>query len=99
MLLFSPILKAALFIVSFIVHKFLSLIRSHLFIFAFISITLRGGSLKLRESILKWVDKKSRVPEEKKVVQGSQGGKGLEFSRRKGQTFFPLHSLVLVRII
>ena len=33
-----------LLIVSFIVHKILSLIRSHLFIFAFISITLGGGS-------------------------------------------------------
>ena len=33
-----------LFIVSFIVQKLLSLIRSHLFIFAFISIPLRGGS-------------------------------------------------------
>ena len=32
------------FIVSFIVQKILSLIRSHLFIFAFISITLRGES-------------------------------------------------------
>ena len=31
-------------IVSFIVQKLLSLIRSHLFIFAFISITLGGGS-------------------------------------------------------
>jgi len=31
-------------IVSFVVQKFLSLIRSHLFIFAFISITLGGGS-------------------------------------------------------
>ena len=30
--------------VSFIVQKLLSLIRSHLFIFAFISITLGGGS-------------------------------------------------------
>src|SRR5574339_206172 len=30
--------------VSFVVQKILSLIRSHLFIFAFISITLRGGS-------------------------------------------------------
>ena len=28
---------------SFVVQKFLSLIRSHLFIFAFISITLGGG--------------------------------------------------------
>ena len=33
-----------LLIVSFIVQKFLSLIRSHLFIFAFISVTLGGGS-------------------------------------------------------
>ena len=31
-------------IVSFIVQKFLSSIRSHLFIFVFISITLGGGS-------------------------------------------------------
>ena len=33
-----------LLIVSFVVQKLLSLIRSHLFIFVFISITLRGGS-------------------------------------------------------
>ena len=33
-----------LLIVSFIVQKFLSLIRSHLFIFTFISTTLGGGS-------------------------------------------------------
>ena len=33
-----------LLIVSFIVQKILSLIRSHLFIFAFISITVGGGS-------------------------------------------------------
>ena len=33
-----------LFIVSFIVQKLLSLIRSHLFIFAFVSITLGDGS-------------------------------------------------------
>ena len=33
-----------LLIVFFAVQKLLSLIRSHLFIFAFISITLRGGS-------------------------------------------------------
>ena len=33
-----------LLIVSFIVQNLLSLIRSHLFIFAFISITLGGGS-------------------------------------------------------
>ena len=33
-----------LLIVSFILQKLLSLIRSHLFIFAFISITQGGGS-------------------------------------------------------
>ena len=33
-----------LFIVSFAVQKLLSLIRSHLFTFVFISITLGGGS-------------------------------------------------------
>ena len=33
-----------LFVVSFAVHKLLSLIRSHLFISVFISITLGGGS-------------------------------------------------------
>ena len=45
LLLLSPILKpCTLLIVSFIVQKLLSLIRSHLFIFAFISITLGGGS-------------------------------------------------------
>ena len=33
-----------LFVVSFTVQKFLSLIRSHLFIFVFISITLVDGS-------------------------------------------------------
>ena len=33
-----------LLIVSFVVQKLLSLIRSHLFIFAFLSITLGGGS-------------------------------------------------------
>jgi len=33
-----------LLIVSFVVQKLLSLIRSHLLIFAFISITLAGGS-------------------------------------------------------
>ena len=34
----------ALLIVSFAVQKLLSLIRSHLFTFAFISVTLKGGS-------------------------------------------------------
>ena len=33
-----------LLMVSFVVQKLLSLIRSHLFVFAFISITLGGGS-------------------------------------------------------
>ena len=37
-----------LFIVSFAVQKLLSLIRSHLFIFVFISITLGGGSKRSR---------------------------------------------------
>ena len=36
-----------LFIVSFAVQKLLSLIRSHLFIFVFISISLGGGSWRL----------------------------------------------------
>ena len=36
-----------LFIVSFAVQKLLSLIRSHLFIFVFISITLEGGSYRI----------------------------------------------------
>ena len=46
LLLFSPILRAlfTLLIVSFAVQKILSLIRSHLFTFVFISITLGGGS-------------------------------------------------------
>ena len=36
-----------LFIVSFAVQKLLSFIRSYLFIFVFISITLGGGSKKI----------------------------------------------------
>ena len=36
-----------LFIVSFAAQKYLSLIRSHLFIFAFISINLGGGSERI----------------------------------------------------
>ena len=36
-----------LFIVSFVVQKLLSFIRSHLFIFVFISISLGGGSKKI----------------------------------------------------
>ena len=35
------------FLVSFAVQKFLSLIKSHLFIFVFISVTLGGGSKKI----------------------------------------------------
>ena len=44
--------------VSFAVQKLLSLIKSHLFIFVFISITLRGGSKK----ILLWFMSKSIFP-------------------------------------
>ena len=36
-----------LLIVSFVVHKFLSFIRSHLFTFVFISVTLGGGSERI----------------------------------------------------
>ena len=50
----------------------------------------------LRESIPRQVDKKSGVPKEEKGVWDSQGGgRGLEFSRRKVQTFF-LCSLVRI---
>ena len=41
-----------LLIVSFAVKKLLSFIRSHLFIFAFISITLGGGSQKILLSFM-----------------------------------------------
>ena len=47
-------LSLVLFIVSFAVQKLLSLIRSHLFIFAFIFITLGGGSKKI---LLRFVSK------------------------------------------
>ena len=47
-----------LFMVSFVVQKLLSLIKSHLFIFVFISVTLRGGSKK----ILLWFMSKSVFP-------------------------------------
>ena len=40
----SEVCLCTLCIVSFVVQKFLSLIRSHLFVFAFISNILRGGS-------------------------------------------------------
>ena len=47
-----------LFRVSFAVQKFLSLIRSHLFIFVFVVITLGGGS----EKILMWFMSESFHP-------------------------------------
>ena len=47
-----------LFIVSFAVQKLLTFIRSHLFIFAFISVTLGGGSKK----ILLWLMSKCVFP-------------------------------------
>ena len=47
-----------LLIASFIVQKLLSLIRSYLFIFVFISITLGSGS----ERILLWFTSKSIMP-------------------------------------
>ena len=47
-----------LFIVSFAVQKLLSFIRSHLFIFVFISITLGGGLKK----VLLWFMSKSVLP-------------------------------------
>ena len=46
--IFSPILWVVfLFVVPFALQKLLSLITSHLFIFVFISITLRDGSKKI----------------------------------------------------
>ena len=47
----------------------------------------KGG---MRESVLRQVDNKSRVPEEERRVWGSQrGDRVLEFSRRtEGQTYF-----------
>ena len=62
------------------------------------TIILLNENRGLRESIPRQFDKKSRVPEEEKGVWGSQRReRGLEFSRRKkGQTFFPLHSLVRI---
>ena len=41
-----------LFMVSFAVQKTLSLIKSHLFIFVFISVTLGGGSKKILLSFM-----------------------------------------------
>ena len=47
-----------LFMVSFAMQKLLSLIKSHLFIFVFISVTLEGGSKK----ILLWFMSKGVFP-------------------------------------
>ena len=47
-----------LLIVSFVVQKLLSLIRSHFFIFAFVSITLGSGSWR----ILRWFMSESVLP-------------------------------------
>ena len=46
--------------------------------------------VRVRESIPRQGDKKSRVPEEIKGVWGSQGGdRGVKFSRRRNsQSFF-----------
>ena len=54
----SEICLFVLLMVSFAVQKLLSLIKSHLFIFVFISVTLRGGSKK----ILLWFTSKSVFP-------------------------------------
>ena len=43
----SEVCLFVLFMVTFAVQKILSLIRSHLFIFVFIFITLGGGSKKI----------------------------------------------------
>ena len=58
--------RFVLFIVSFAVQKLLSLIRSHLFIFVFIFITLGGGSKKtllrfMSESVLPMFSSKSFI--------------------------------------
>ena len=61
-----------------------------LMIFSYITIHFSYITiLLLRESVLRQVDKKSRVPKEEKGVWGARGGdRHLEFSRRrKGQTF------------
>ena len=55
-----------LFMVCFAVQKLLSLIRSHLFIFVFIFITLRGGSKKIllrfmSESVLSMLSSKNFI--------------------------------------
>ena len=59
LLLFSGGCIFTLLIVSFIVQKLLSLIRSHLFIFTFISITLGGNCCDLCQSVLPMFSSKS----------------------------------------
>ena len=56
LLLFSPILKLSfqLFIVSFVAQKLLSLIRFHLFIFAFISFALED---RFKRKLLQFMSK------------------------------------------
>ena len=62
------------------------------------NIILLKENRRMRESILREIDKKSRVPKEEKGVQSPQEGeRGLGLSRRKGQTFF-LYCFVLVNI-
>ena len=51
-------------------------------------LALKGLGVVMKESILRQVDKKSRVSEEEKGVWGSQEGEGVWSSRRKGPTFF-----------
>ena len=55
----------------------------------------------MRESILRQVDKKSRVPEEEKVMSGilEEEIEVWNFQEGKNKLFFFLHCLVLVRII
>ena len=62
----SEVCLFTLLIVSFIVQKFLSWIRSHLFIFAFISITLGGESQRIllwfmSESVLSMFSSRSFI--------------------------------------
>ena len=56
--IFSHFVFFVFFMVYFVVQKLLSLIKSHLFIFLFISVTLGGGSKK----ILLWFMSKSVFP-------------------------------------
>ena len=65
-----------LLIVSFVVQKLLRLIRSHLFIFAFISITLGGGSQRILlssmlESVLSMFSSRSFTVSRMAAIQKS----------------------------